>query len=134
MYLLDTMVLSELRKKERNPNVAAWLSGRADGELFINVVSVGEIAKGIAQKDKQDKVFAGTLRQWLDKLLLLYGDRILPVDVSIAKRWGEMSAQANYSGADVLLAATAIEHGLSVVTRNVKHFKALGAKIINPWG
>jgi len=133
MYLLDTMVLSELRKKERCPGVTAWLSDKPDGELFISVVSVGEIAKGIARQDKRDKAFAGILRQWLEKLLLLYNERILPVDIPIAKRWGEMCAQAQCVGADILLAATAIEHNLSIVTRNEKHFSMTGVKIINPW-
>jgi predicted nucleic acid-binding protein len=133
MYLLDTMLLSELRKKERHPGVTAWLSDKPDGELFISVVSVGEIAKGIAQQDKRDKAFAGTLKQWLEKLLLLYNERILPVDIPIAKRWGEMCVQAQCVGADILLAATAIEHNLSIVTRNEKHFSATGVKIINPW-
>ena len=133
MYLLDTMVLSELRKTERHPGVTTWLSNKPDSVLFISVISVGEITKGIAQQDKKDKVFAGTLRQWLDKLLLLYCDRILPVDVRIAKRWGEMSVQARNAGADILLAATALEHNLSIVTRNEKHFSATGVKTINPW-
>jgi len=133
MYLLDTMVLSELRKGERHPGVTAWLSDKSDAELFISVVSVGEIAKGIAQQDKLDNVFAGTLRQWLEKLLLLYNERILPVDIPTAKRWGEISVQAQSSGADILLAATAIEHNLSMVTRNEKHFRTTGVKVINPW-
>ena len=133
MYLLDTMILSELRKKERNQGVTAWLSDKPDRELFISVVSIGEIAKGIAQQNKRDEVFAGTLRLWLEKLLMLYGDRILPVDIPIAKRWGEISVQANNAGADILLAATAIEHNLSIVTRNEKHFIMTGVKIVNPW-
>jgi predicted nucleic acid-binding protein len=133
MYLLDTMVLSELRKKERNFGVTAWLSDKLDKELFISVVSIGEIAKGIAQQGKQDKVFAATLRQWLEKLMLVYRERILPVDIPVAKRWGELSAHANNSGADTLIAATAIENGLSIVTRNEKHFSLPGVTIINPW-
>jgi predicted nucleic acid-binding protein len=133
MYLLDTMVLSELRKKERNPGVTTWLSHKPDRELFISVVSIGEITKGIAQQDKHDKVFAATLRHWLGKLLLLYSERILPVDIPAAKRWGELSAHLNNSGADIVIAATAIENNLSIVTRNEKHFSRIGAKIINPW-
>ena len=133
MYLLDTMMLSELRKKERNPGVAAWLSGKPDQALFVSVVSIGEIAKGIAQQDKRNREFAKTLRQWLEKLLLLYKERILPIDIPIAKRWGELSVQANNSGADILLAATALEHNLTIVTRNEKHFPLTDLKIINPW-
>jgi len=137
MYLLDTMVLSELRKKERNPGVTQWLSGKSDQELFISsVVSIGEIAKGIAQQDKQDKQdkeFAKLLKHWLEKLLLLYGQRILPVDIPIAKRWGELSIQVQNSGVDILLAATAMEHNLTIVTRNERHFSQTGIAIINPW-
>jgi len=133
MYLLDTMMLSELRKKERNPGVTAWLSGKPDQALFVSVVSIGEIAKGIAQQDKRNREFAKTLRQWLEKLLLLYKERILPIDIPIAKRWGELSVQANNSGADILLAATALEHNLTIVTRNEKHFPLTDLKIINPW-
>jgi len=133
MYLLDTMILSELRKKERNPGVTEWLSDKSDSELFISVVSIGEVAKGVAQQYKRDEVFAGMLRQWLDKLLLLYGERILPVDIPIAKRWGEISVQTHNAGVDILLAATALEHNLSIVTRNEKHFNMTGVKIINPW-
>jgi predicted nucleic acid-binding protein len=134
MYLLDTMVLSELRKKERNPGVTQWLSGKSDQELFISsVVSIGEIAKGIAQQDKQDKEFAKLLKHWLEKLLLLYGQRILPVDIPIAKRWGELSIQVQNSGVDILLAATAMEHNLTIVTRNERHFSQTGIAIINPW-
>jgi hypothetical protein len=133
MYLLDTMVLSELRKKERSPGVTQWLSDKSDHELFISVVSIGEIAKGIAQQDKQNKEFAKLLRRWLDKLLLLYGQRILPVDIAIAKRWGELSVQVQNSGVDILLAATAIEHNLTIVTRNERHFIQTRVSIINPW-
>jgi len=133
MYLLDTMVLSELRKKERNAGVVQWLSEKSDQELFVSVVSIGEIARGIAQQDKRDKAFALKLRQWLDRLVLAYSDRILPVDIAIAKRWGELSAQARNSGVDILLAATALEHNLTVVTRNEKHFSATNVTIVNPW-
>jgi len=131
MYLLDTMVLSELRKKERNPGVTQWLSGKSDRELFVSVVSIGEITKGITQQDKRNEEFAKTLRQWLEKLLLLYKERILPIDIPIAKRWGELSVGVN--NVDILLAATALEHNLTIVTRNERHFSRIGVNIINPW-
>jgi predicted nucleic acid-binding protein len=133
MYLLDTMVLSELRRKDRHRGLTAWLSDKPDQTLFISAVSIGEIAKGIAKQDNKDRTFAAALRQWLEKLLLLYRERILPVDIPVAKRWGELSAIMHNSGADILLAATAIEHGLSIVTRNERHFSGTGAKVINPW-
>jgi predicted nucleic acid-binding protein len=133
MYLLDTMVLSELRKKERNPNLTQWLADKADRELFVSVISLGEIARGIAQQERHNREFAKTLRLWFEKLLLLYKERILPVDIPIAKRWGELSVQAKNSGVDILLAATALEHGLTMVTRNEKHVRPAGLMIINPW-
>ena len=131
MYLLDTMVLSELRKKERNPGVTQWLSGKSDRELFVSVVSIGEITKGITQQEKRNEEFAKILRQWLEKLLLLYKDRVLPIDIPIAKRWGELSVGVN--NVDILLAATALEHNLTIVTRNERHFGHIGVNIINPW-
>ena len=133
MYLLDTMVLSEMRKKERNPGVALWLADKQDQELFVSVVSIGEIAGGIALQANKDVEFARILRQWFDKLLLVYSSRILPVDIPIAKRWGALRAQVNSGGVDTLLAATALEHNLSIVTRNERHFSQAGVAIINPW-
>jgi predicted nucleic acid-binding protein len=133
MYLLDTMVLSELRKKEQHPGIAAWLSGRSDHELFISVVSIGEISKGIAKQEKRGTELADLLRLWLEKLIFVYSDRILPVDIQTAKKWGELSLQSGNAGADMLLAATAIENNLCIVTRNEKHYNMTGAKIINPW-
>ena len=131
MYLLDTMVLSELRKKDRNPGVIQWLSDKSDRELFVSVVSIGEITKGIAQQEKRNEKLARILRQWLEKLLLLYRERILPIDIPIAKRWGELSVGVN--NVDILLAATALEHNLTIVTRNERHFSQIGVNIINPW-
>jgi predicted nucleic acid-binding protein len=97
------------------------------------VVSIGEIAKGIAGQTVKNPEFAKRLQQWLDRLLLVYRDRILAVDVAVAKRWGILAHQAGNSGADILLAATAIEHHLTVVTRNERHFIPTGAATVNPW-
>ncbi|MCL1916437.1 MAG: type II toxin-antitoxin system VapC family toxin [Desulfovibrionaceae bacterium] len=127
------MVLSELRRKDRNPGVTQWFSGKTDKELFVSVISIGEIARGIAQQDKRNEEFARRLKQWLEKLLLLYGQRVLLVDIHIAKRWGELSVQAHNAGVDILLAATAMEHNLTIVTRNERHFSRTGVGIINPW-
>jgi predicted nucleic acid-binding protein len=133
MFLLDTMLLSEMRKKERNSGVTSWLSDKIDHELFVSVISIGEIARGIALQMKKDIAFAKRLQQWLDKILLLYNDRILPVDIPSAKKWGELSAMAHQSGSDVLLAATAIVHNLTIVTRNEKHFVSFEVRTLNPW-
>ena len=133
MYLLDTVVLSELRKAERNAGLTVWLSGRRYTELFLSVASIGEIERGIRAVGKKDEAFAGRLAFWWDKLLSIYADRILPVSVGIARRWGQVSASVGNAGADPLIAATALEHNLTVITRNVSPFKLTGARTLNPW-
>ena len=133
MYLLDTVVLSELRKKDRNQGVTSWIAGRSDSELFISVISVGEIVRGIAMQTAKDPDFAKRLQHWLDRLLFVYKDRILHINVPVAKRWGELSTQVGNSGADILLAATALEYNLCVITRNERHFEPTGTRVLNPW-
>ena len=133
MYLLDTVVLSELRKKERNVGVTAWIVEKRDSTLFISVISIGEIIRGINLQMKVNPNFAQALRLWLEQLILAYGDKILPVDGRIARRWGDLSAQIGNAGVDILLAATALEHDLAVVTKNEKHFLNTGVRVINPW-
>ena len=134
MFLIDTMVLSELRRRQRNPGVVAWISSQRHEDCFLSVVSVGEIERGIARQQSADPAFAAQLARWLDQLLRLYSDRLLPVDVGVARRWGQLSASMGHDGADLLIAATALEHGLTVVTRNLKHFQPTGVSTFNPWG
>jgi predicted nucleic acid-binding protein len=133
MFLIDTMVLSELRLRTRDPGVVAWVSNQRQGDCFLSVVSIGEIERGIARKRTSDAGFASQLAGWLDQLLRLYGDRVLPIDVGVARRWGLLSAELGHDGADLLLAATALERGLTVVTRNLKHFTPTGVQTLNPW-
>jgi predicted nucleic acid-binding protein len=133
MYLLDTVVISELRKRQPAPGVVQWLSQRVESELFLSVLTIGEIQRGIAGKRQDDPVFADTLSAWLDALLRIYGDRILPVSTEVARLWGDLIWCAKHDGADVLIAATTISRGLTVVTRNVSHFDPLGVKVINPF-
>ena len=132
MFLLDTDVLSALRRRERNPEIVRWVQEQRTTDLFISVVTVGEIERGITQQQRQDPAFARDLGLWLDRVLGWYGDRILAVDVASARRWGQLSATFGHSGADLLIAATALEHGLTVVTRNVRHFEPTGVHVINP--
>jgi predicted nucleic acid-binding protein len=134
MYLLDTVVLSELRKKQRDAGVVGWISGQRPADLFLSVVTIGEIERGIALQTARDPVFAAALATWLDKVLALYADRILPFDLRSARRWGRLSAATGNSAADLLIAATALEHGLIVVTRNVVHFEPTGVTTVNPFG
>ena len=131
MILLDTVVLSELRKRRPSPKVMAWMRELPDNEAFISVVSVGEIERGIAKS--ADAAFAVELTRWLEDLLRFYSDRILPVTPSIARRWGRLSADLGHDGADLLIAATAEVHGLTVATRNVRHFAPTGVALVNPF-
>ena len=133
MFLIDTMVLSELRLRQRDPGVVAWISGQRPEDCFLSVVSIGEIERSIARKRTSDAGFAQQLAGWLDQLLRLYGDRLLPVDVGVSRRWGLLFAEIGHGGTDLLIAATALERGLTVVTRNLRHFEPTGVAIINPW-
>ncbi|MEZ5615183.1 MAG: type II toxin-antitoxin system VapC family toxin [Rhodocyclaceae bacterium] len=133
MFLLDTVVISELRKRRPARSVVGWIGSQDEGGLFLSVVTVGEIQRGIAGKRKSEPAFADELARWLDSLLRFYGDRILPMNAEIARLWGDLSWQAGHSGADLLIAATALHHRLTVVTRNVRHFEPLGVSLFNPF-
>ena len=133
MFLLDTAVLSELRKKDRNPGLVRWIKDKQREQLFISVVTIGEIERGIWPQRNKDAAFAAKLGDWLSQLLLLHKDRILPITTSVAMRWGQLSAVAGHAGADMLIAATALEHDLTVVTRNERHFAPAAVPCVNPW-
>jgi len=133
MFLLDTVVLSELRKRDRDPGVVDWLAAQRPSDLFLSVVSLGEIERGIVRQRAHDADFAERLAAWLDRLLRLYSDRILPLETGAARRWGRLSAELGHAGADLLIAATALEHGLTVITRNVRHFEPTGVPVFNPF-
>lgn len=133
MILLDTMVLSEIRKSRPSPKVMAWLKAQKEEQLFISVISLGEIARGIEKARKTDPEFAQALAQWLETLQRLYADRILSITPSIARLWGEWSAQLGHDGADVLIAATAMHHRLAIATRNIKHFEPYSVELTNPF-
>lgn len=134
MILLDTVVLSELRKRQPSLEVVRWLTGFRDSDLFLSVVSLGELERGIEKKRKVDPAFAELLTLWVEDLLRLYGDRVLPVTPAISRCWGALSARLGNDGADLLIAATALTHGLQVATRNIRHFAPTGVGVINPFG
>ena len=131
MYLLDTDVLSALRRRDRNPAIVRWIEEQRTADLHISVVTVGEIERGIEQQQRHNPNFARDLSLWLDRMLDWYGDRILPVDVATARRWGQLSAALGHESADILIAATALEHGLTVATRNVRHFEPTGVPVVD---
>lgn len=133
MVLLDTVVLSELRKRHRNPGLVAWIGGQSDADLFVSVITIGEIQRGIALQRPKDPDFATSLTQWLDRVLTTYAERIVPFDLGAARRWGRLSAALGHDGADLMIAATALEHGLTVVTRNRRHFEPTGVPTLDPF-
>lgn len=133
MYLLDTNVLSELRKRKCNPAVAKWFSKVPDSELYLSAIVLTEIERGIERQRTLDPVFAEQLTEWLEFILRAFGDRILPLTVNIARRWGRLAAKLGNKDLDLAIAATALEHGLTVVTGNTKHFQHTGAKLLNPF-
>ena len=133
MFLLDTDVLSALAKRRRDPHVERWLARQRDDELFLSVVSVGEIERGIAMQRDRDPAFADRLANWLERLLAVHGERVLPFDLAAARRWGELSARIGHGGADLQIAATALTRGLTVATRNIAHFTPTGVAAINPF-
>lgn len=133
MFLVDTDVLSALAKRRRHANVEAWIGRQRTSDLFVSVISIGEIERGIALQREKDQNFASVLATWLDHVLDLYGDRVLPFDVASARRWGQLSAALGHHGADLQIAATALEHGLTVATRNVAHFEPTGVPVLDPF-
>ena len=128
-----TVTLSELRKRERDPAVVAWFDQQRTTELFLSVISIGEIERGIAQQRATDPRFAESLAAWLDRVLALYGERVLAFDLQTARRWGTLSAALGNASAHLMIAATALEHGLTVVTRNASDFKPTGVTVFNPF-
>jgi len=133
MYLIDTVVLSELRKCERHAGVVQWLRSKAVDALFLSAITIGEIERGVLRQRAKNAVFAEALGAWLDRTVETYADRILPVDTLVARRWGRLSTRIGHGGADLLIAATALEYGLTVVTRNVRHFLPTGVPVEDPF-
>lgn len=133
MYILDTNVISAVRRPDRAPRVEAWLRGKAEHDLFLSVITLGEIERGIRQQDSRDPDFARDLRAWLDRTILLFSDRLLAFEAEDARIWGRLSSEIGHAGADLMIAATALHHGAVVVTGNVSDFAPTGAAIENPF-
>jgi predicted nucleic acid-binding protein len=133
MYLIDTNVLSALRRPERAPQVAAWLQGKPETSLFLSVITLGEIERGIRLQERRDPDFATDLRLWLDRTTLVFADRILEFGADDARIWGRLSAEIGHTGADLMIAATALHHGATVVTRNLDDFAPTGVALENPF-
>ncbi len=133
MYILDTNVISAVRRPDRAPQVAAWLRGKAEQDLFLSAITLGEIERGIRQQENRDPEFANDLRSWLDRTILLFPDRLLAFEAEDARIWGRLSAEIGHNGADLMIAASALRHGASVVTGNTSDFAPTGAALENPF-
>jgi toxin FitB len=133
MILLDTVVLSELRKASPNPGVVSFIRAQVPEALFLSVLTLGEIEAGIEKQRTTAPEFAQDLTQWLTLLELQFAQCILPVTPAIAKLWGRLCVQTGNRGGDNLIAATALCHNLTVVTRNVKDFAPTGVRVLNPF-
>jgi predicted nucleic acid-binding protein len=133
VLILDTNVISGLRQPERAPELVTWLARQNDADLYLSVVTLGEIERGIARQDLLDPGFARDLRDWMTRTMQLFADRLLPVDAQSARIWGQLSAQLGHAGADLLIAATALRHDAVVVTRNVSDFLPTGCRVENPF-
>ena len=133
MYLLDTNVVSELRKPKPHGAVLAWIKQANDADLHLSAVTIGEIQAGIEITKEQNPEKATELSAWLDQLAAAY--QVLPMDGRVFRDWARlMHRKSDTLYEDAMIAATARVHGLTVVTRNVTDFKALGVEVVNPFG
>ena len=136
-YLLDTSVISDFTKNQPEPSLVDWFREHQDDELFLSVISIGEIQQGISRLPESQR--RRDLQSWMNESLLIgYADRILAVDVPIVMQWGALTARLIGQGKkmpvmDGLIAATALQHTLTLVTRNVADFINTGLSLVNPW-
>jgi toxin FitB len=133
-YLIDTNVLSELRKRGRcDPHVAAWYRSARQEELFLSVLVIGELRRGAERVRHSDARQFTALEKWLILAIDRFADRILPIDRMVAEEWGRLGINTQVPVVDALLAATAKVRRLTMVTRNVRDFAAAGVQLLNPF-
>jgi predicted nucleic acid-binding protein len=133
-WLLDTNVLSELRKGPRaDAGIRRWFDKAVDRDLFTSVLVAGELRRGVESIRRRDRAAAEGLAQWLESLVERFGDRLLPIDAAVANRWGELNVPDPVPTVDGLLAATALVHDLTLVTRNVRDVERTGVRWLDPF-
>jgi predicted nucleic acid-binding protein len=135
MFLLDTNVISELRRPEKaNRHVVAWAAAVPAASFFLSAISILEIEIGTLQLSRKDRARGALLRTWIDEQILpLFEGRILPIDTDVAQRCASLHVPDRHPERDALIAATAMVHSLTVVTRNVADFESMGVTLLNPW-
>jgi predicted nucleic acid-binding protein len=137
MFLLDTNVVSELRKAgsdKADPNVVEWASIRSGIDLFLSAITILELERGVLGMERRDPAQGAQFRRWLDhQVLPTFAGRILPVDETVARRAAHLHVPDRRTDGEALIAATALVHGMTVVTRNVADFEPMGAPLLNPW-
>ena len=132
-FLLDTNVISETRKTSADSGVMAFLAAADSARLFLSVLTLGELHKGVEAKRRTAPAAADQIAAWVDEIETTFADRVLPIDAATAKRWGELSAGRSLPVIDTLIAATAIGHDLILVTRNVRDVEPTGVALVDPW-
>lgn len=132
IHILDTNVISGARRAERAPKIAAWLAERDEAELFLSVITLGEIERGIVLQEARNPAFAHDLRIWLERTQRIFSDRLLDFTAEDAVRWGELSARIGHAGADLMIAAQALTRDAVVVTANVSDFLPTGVRVVDP--
>jgi hypothetical protein len=132
-YLLDTNVLSEVRKRRPDPAVAEWLAAVSPERLHLSVLVVGELQHGAELLRTRDPRRSALLSEWIEDVKELYGERVLPVTIAVAEAWGRMRARGPLPTVDGLLAATALVHGLALVTRDTRTAERCGVPYVDPW-
>lgn len=133
-FLIDTNILSELRKGHRcDPGVSSWFVEVPSEEIFLSALTIGELRRGIENIRRRDERAARSIEAWLQELVEAYSDHILPVDQTVAEQWGRFSSPNPLPVVDGLLAATASVHGLTLVTRNLKDVERTGVRCVNPF-
>lgn len=134
MYLLDTNVISELRKPRADERVRAWAAGVPSANLFVSAITVLELETGVLQMERRDKRQGAALRRWLDgQVLPAFAGRVLAVDTAVALQCARLHVPDRMADGDALIAAIALVHGLIVVTRNTSDFEPAGVGLLNPW-
>ncbi|MBV9013480.1 MAG: type II toxin-antitoxin system VapC family toxin [Pseudonocardiales bacterium] len=132
-FLLDTNVLSEMRRPVPNAGVAAWFDSVESRQLYLSVLTLGEIRQGICRLQRRDQAQAAVFGRWLGGLLHAYSDRVVPITAEVAEEWGRLNVPDPVPVVDGLLAATAKVHGWTLVTRNISDVANTGARLLNPF-